>query len=386
MQPVSAAFASTVRGSHEVVTIADLWYGGQLLVSNLHVTGGSVQIDDDADIRTTAKINVADPWGRLLPVADDMTRLSVYGHEIHLRQGVTLAGGRVEYVNLGWLRVQNVQVTERFRTTSGKWTSGGAELEVEALDRMARVDDYRLLSPDQPKAGATCLGEIKRLTAGIVPRAAWPAITDPAVPTSIVYDESRLDAIVALATAADVKIYIDRDGYLQIRQRAAAAAADWTLTGDPAGGLTGIVAEWSRDAVYNAVVARGEAATDAAPVQGIAYETTASSPTRWGGPFGWVPAFYSSPVITTQAQANAAAATRLQTYLTGRDRVVTVECVPNPAAEPGRTVVTVTTPRESFTGRLVTMDLPLTANGGAAKITIRVAPQTPTRSGGPGAG
>lgn len=389
MQPVSPTFAAAVRTSHRLVTRVDLWYNGHLVASDLPVTAGNVLIDDDADVRTTARLTVADPWGRLLPVAGDMTRISVYGHELQIRQGLQLSPhGRVELVSVGWLRVQNIKVTERWRQTRiGTWVSAGAELEIEALDRMCRVDDYRFLSPDQPKAGATCLGEIKRITTGIVPRAAWPAMTDPAVPSNVVYDESRLGALVALATAANAKAYIDRDGNLAIRKRDVAAAATWTLSGDPDGALTDVVGEWSRDGVYNAVVARGEQTTDAAPVQGIAYETAASSPTRWGGPFGWVPAFYASPVITTPAQATAAATNRLQTYLAGRDRVVSLECVPNPAADPGRTVVTVTTPRESFTGRLVTMDLPLAPSGGPAKITIRVAPTVPTLvSGGPGAG
>jgi hypothetical protein len=381
MQPTSPAFAAAVRSSHQVVTRADLYYDGRLIVDDLPVTAGTVTIDDDADIRTTATMTIADPYGRLTPVVDDMNRLSVYGHEIYLRQGLVITPhGRVELVALGWLRVQNVKVTERFRRNrAGVWVSGGAVLEVEALDRMAGVDDYRFLTPEQPAAGATCLAEIRRLVDGRLRIGTWPAVTDPAVPADLVYDDSRTTAIRALATAANVKAYVDRDGNLMIRPRALAVTGDLTLTGDPDGGLIAITAEWSRDGVANAVIARGEA-TDKAPVQAIAYEDDPSSPTRWDGPYGRVPAFYSSPVITTPAQAAAAATTRLNTYLAGRDRVVTMTAVPNPAADPGSTVITVQTPRETMTGRLLAMDLPLAPGAGAGSLTIRIAPGQPTRA------
>lgn len=380
MQPVTPAFAAAVRSSHRVITRADLWYAGTLVAADLAVTAGTCTIDDDADIRTSARLTVADPFGRLLPVAADMARLSVYGHEVQLRQGLALTPhGRVELVSLGWLRVQNVKATERWRRRDGVWVSGGAELEVEALDRWARLDDDRLLAPEQPAAGATCLAEIRRLVAGRIPLATWPAVPDAAVPADLVYEESRTDAIRALASAANVKCYVDRNGNFTLRPREVAGGAHWVLTGDPDGALTGIESEWSRDGVYNAVVARGETEADSAPVQAYAYETDPGSPTRWDGPFGRVPTFYASPLLTSTAAAQAAATTRLQTVLAGRDRVVTLSAVPNPAAEPGTTVVAATTPRETVTGRLVSLELPLAPSGGSARVTIRVAPTTPTR-------
>jgi hypothetical protein len=130
--------------------------------------------------------------------------------------------------------------------------------------------------------------------------------------------------------------------------------------------------------MYNAVVARGEQDTDAAPVQGIAYDTDPASPTRWDGPFRRVPAFYASPMITTVAQAQAAATTRLATYLKSRQQDLTIEILPNPAMDPGLTTVTVVTPRRSVTGRLRRLTLPLGADG-AATATVQVAPSAPTR-------
>jgi len=58
-----------------------------------------------------------------------------------------------------------------------------------------------------------------------------------------------------------------------------------------------------------------------------------NSPTRWGGPFGKVPRYYSSPFVSTVAQATTVATTILSTAL-GLNYVINLRSVPNPALEP----------------------------------------------------
>jgi hypothetical protein len=378
--PVSATFAAAVRSSHQIVIRADVWYGGQMIAGDVPVTGGTLTIDDDADIRSSGTVTVADAAGAWVPViGQEATRITPWGHEIQLRYGVVLPSGGTEYVSLGWFRIQTVKVDERWRVDpTGAWMSGGAEIEIEIVDRMAVVDDSRFLTISQPPAAAKCLAEIRRLCAGLVPIAAWPVITDPNVPSDVIYDENRMAAIKSLAGVAGVKVFMDRAGNLAIRQLAVTTGGDITFTGAADGGLISVAEEYARDGMYNAVVARGEQDTDAAPVQGIAYDTDPASPTRWDGPFRRVPAFYASPMITTVAQAQAAATTRLATYLKSRQQDLTIEILPNPAMDPGLTTVTVVTPRRSVTGRLRRLTLPLGADG-AATATVQVAPSAPTR-------
>jgi len=388
MQPVTPGFAAAVNLSHQIVTQADLWYAGVLVAANLPVTAGKITIDDDAIQRTRATFTVADPSGALVPAAASAAGLSVYGQQVQLRQGLApRPAGALELVSLGWLRVQQVEISERFRRdhVSGQWVSGGATIDVDAVDRMAAIADARFLAPEQPAAGATCLSEIRRLVTGLLPLAQWPAgLPDPAVPADVTYTESRIDAVAALAAAAGVKVYIDRGGAFTVRALAVAGAPDVTWHGGPDGGLVGIRLTYSRDGVYNAVVASGAATTDQAPVAATAYDTNPNSPTRWDGPFGRVPAFFPSPVITTPAQATAAAQTRLATYLSGRDYTLTVTAVPNPAIEPGTTVARIITPRINVVGRVVRAELPL--GPGTASYDVRIAPTAPTRAGDENAG
>jgi hypothetical protein len=374
MLRTSASFAAAVTGSHVRVTRADLWYAGSLVAANLPIVSGDLDLDGDAQIRATvSSLVIADATGKLVPAGPgDAGALAVYGSELHLRTGVRYSSGAEELLSLGWYKILATGIDERYtRDQVGLWVSGGAQHTLTLADRMTAIDDARFLAPGQPVA-ATCLAEIKRLCRGLVPFARWPAITDPAVPRSITYQESRLDAVAALAAAANVRAYMDSNGALAIRKVTDPTTDPVALIVTTDREIVEQSTGYTRDQVYNAVVARGEQTTDTAPVQAIAYDTDPASPTRWDGPFGRRPVFYSSPLLTTVAQCQAAALSQLQGLLRGRDRLVTIMAIPNPALEPGD-VVTARTPRTRFTGVLTAVRMPLAAPGGAAEYTLRVA-------------
>lgn len=375
MLPASPQFYAAFTGSHVRITRADLWYAGVLVAADLPVVSGELDMDDDAQIRATVSgLSIADPTGALVPNgADDTTGLSVYGSQIHLRSGVQYQpSGAEELVSLGWYTIQTANIDERFtRDNAGLWVSGGAVHTLTLADRMSAVDDARFLAPEQPMA-ATCLAEIRRLCAGLLPFATWPTVTDPPVPATITYQESRLDAVVALASAASTRVYVDSNGALSVRKVADPSTAPVALIVSTDREITETTTGYTRDQMYNAVVARGEQGVDTAPVQAIAYDTDPASPTRWDGPYGRKPTFYSSPLLTTVAQCQAAALAILQGILRGRDRLVTIKAIPNPALEPGD-VVQARTPRALFTGVLAAVKLPLAAEGGAAEYTLRIA-------------
>lgn len=364
----SEAFAATLTASHEVVTTCDLWYGGRLVAASVPIVDGQLKSDGDADVRARLTLTVADATGDLVP--DGTAGLSPLGGELHVRRGVRIPGGGVETVSLGWFRIQQAETDEAYRPgRSGGWVSGGASIDVEALDRMSAVDESRFLAASSPPRGATCLSEIRRLCRGLLPVAAFD-VPDEAVPAGLVYEESRVDAVAALAAALDCKAFAGPDGALNLRLVAPLDPV-WTFEGTPAGGLLRVSQVVSRDETYNAVVARGEADGNKPAVQAVAYDVTPSSPTRWDGPFGRVPTFYSSPLIKSTAQARAAARSRMDSLIRGRERLFRIEAVPVPFLEPLDSV-TVRTPRLEFTGQVVTVDMPLTADGGAAVYEVRV--------------
>lgn len=374
MLAVSARFKAAVTGSHIRMTRADLWYGGALVAADLPVVSGELDLDDDAGVRATVSgLVIGDPTGDLVPAAPgDASALDVYGSQLHIRSGVQYATGAEELVSLGWFTIQSTSIDERYaRDQFGRWVSGGAQHTLVLADRMAAIADARFIAPEQPVA-ATCLAEIRRLCRGLVPLAVWPAVPDPSVPATVAYQESRLDAVTALAAAAGVRAYINGNGALAIRKITDASTAPVAVVVTTDRDIVETATAYTRDEVYNAVVARGEQTADTAPLQAVAYDTDPASPTRWDGPFGRKPTFYSSPLLTTMAQCQSAATSLMQGIVRGRDRLVTVKALPNPALEPGD-VMTARTPRANFTGVLTAVKLPLAAEGGAAEYTLRVA-------------
>jgi hypothetical protein len=104
--------------------------------------------------------------------------------------------------------------------------------------------------------------------------------------------------------------WYDRVGHIQVG----------TITPDPAGAypldlLTSISADYDTRPP-NVIVARGEAQDGTPPVQAVALDTDPSSPTYAGAgpgtsPYGRVTEYFSSPLILSVAQAQAAADTLL---------------------------------------------------------------------------
>lgn len=376
MRPVSALFGPAVADTHQAAVQADLWYNGEVIRTGIPIAGGQVTSDDDQIIRGRLTCTIADEDGSLFPLLSDPSRtIGTYGHELHVRRGVVYGNGGTELVSLGWFLLQSVGAKEGFqRAPSGEWISAGLALTVEGLDRMQRVAEGRFVQPESPQT-SSCRSEIQRLADSYIQLAAWPAIPDKPIPAGMTYGESRMEAIAQLASALGAQAYADADGSLALREVLLVdpdGDPDPVVTFETGTTLLSVTYQITRDGVYNAVVAKGERDTDQTPVQATAYEDTPGSPTRWGGPYGRVPTFFSSPIITSEAAAQAAARTRLDNLIRGRDRMVDVQVVPNPAIELGDTVEIVT-PRVRFAGRVVAQTMPLTARGGAQQLRLRVA-------------
>jgi hypothetical protein len=143
----------------------------------------------------------------------------------------------------------------------------------------------------------------------------------------------------------------------------------WDIAEGEGGTLMSAARTMSRTAVYNAVVVSGEnTASNSVPVSAIAYDDEPSSPTRWGGPFGRVPKFYSSALLTTEAACLSAAESMLFDAMAPNIQTA-IAASPNPALEPGDCV------RLRYAGRrnlfiVQSLSIPLTA-AGSSTLTLR---------------
>lgn len=327
MFAVSARFLAAVTGSHGIATKARLVTtpgdtGADVAGRELAVLSGRVTLDAQADIRGRLDLTVAEPW----PTSFEVDQLVPYGSEIAVWRGVEFGNGDVERVPLGIYRVDTVE--------QGEAPLG--ELTVTAYDRMKGIVDARLLSPVQYTAGTTNGDVVEDLVTAVYPAAVieWDDASDAeTLGRKLVVAEDRYAFLRDLAAGLGKVIYFDYRGVLVIRTPPDPAAPVLDVAAGAGGVLVSARRLLSREGVYNAVAATGEAVDDEPPAFGVAYDDDPGSPTYWDGPYGKVPRFYSSPFLTTDAKARAAARTVLLGNL-GLPYAVDFSMVPNPALEP----------------------------------------------------
>ena len=327
MRPVSAKWQRTVTGSHQIVVEARVVEPGLIGVNPpgtvVEIIDGSVSLDAGADIRSTLHLTV--PGEGMWPTSTS-DLLAPYGREIHVRRGIRYAAGRTEWVSLGYHRIHAIEQDDAPR----------GQIRILAYDRMAGIIDARLLSPRSWRSSATYGQVVDDLVREVYPWATieWDDGTSArTLGRQVVAEEDRYAVLNDLVTSVGKIWYWDHRGVLVIRSVPDPAQPVWTVSHGERGVLVQVGRRLSREGVYNAVVAVGEAVDASAPVRAVAYDDNPLSPTRWGGPFGQVPRIYSSPLLTTRAQAADAARSILQRSL-GAPYSVDLTAVPNPALEP----------------------------------------------------
>jgi len=356
MIDLSADAQSVLTRSFEYQVRVESWLGEELLAEDVPVATASEEGDRSLAVpeRVTLTVPRYDRGMSWSPVAADHP-LAANGQRLRVQLGIGVRG-RVEWIQRGWFVVESAEPS-------------GDTVDVEAVGLLALIEEARLVSPLQPSG--TLVSTLRDLIEPALTVDIDASVTDRAVPSAINLDEDRLGAMNELLDAWPAEAYVTEEGYLQVTAPATAAAAPVLELTNGAGG-TVITADGTsaREGGFNAVVARGTA-SDGGQVQGVAFD--ASGPKRYGGPYNPlpVPYFFSSPLLTTVAQAQAAAATVLarvkrQTALTFR-----ADIVPHPGLQLGD-VVTLT--NDDYTDLRCTVEglsLPWTASGGSQSLTLR---------------
>lgn len=329
MLPVSEAFLATLRGPHTAVITATLCDPpGQFGVTptgrelKIDETGGSVVLDGDADIRGTLDLTVAERW----PDTLDAVNLTPYGSEVFITRGVELGNGQIQRAPLGYFVLSDVEQDD----------APDGTLRLSGQDRTAGIVRARFEQPVQFAASATYGQVVDALVTEVYPGAVieWDDATDDEViGRSVTEEQDRHKLLVDVVTSTGKVAFFDYRGVLVIKDPPDPGLPVWDVDAGPGGVLVELSRELSREQVYNAVIATGEALDDTPPVRGAAYDLDPDSPTYWLGPFGKVPRFYSSPLMTTTGQANMAAASLLA-QSTGLPYIVDFTSLPNPALEP----------------------------------------------------
>lgn len=358
MRRMSELALSALAGSQTGVRlVADVWRGGRLLTDTgpLPVESWQVGWDATRQVQGQASLTVADPDGTLAPWApEDM--LGAGGSRLHLRYQMPDVGP-TEEVSLGWFRIvtPDTEETWRIHPTAGVWVSGGATIDLTAHELTWQAKAETFLAPESPRFTGSVFTEVRRLLDGIMPLGSTLGVDDGPVPAAVAYSLDRMDAVEDLLASVRAVHRMSGDGLLELLPTAPGASV-WTI-GPAQGGEQGVLVQVSRSQnagdLPNAAAVDG-ATTDGVQVVGRAFQQ--SGPLAFGGPHGRIPARMSSPLMDTQAKADAAAATYLQDSLGGRRTVLPVVCLPHPGLQM-HDVVDLITPVGTLSGPVVSMSL-----------------------------
>lgn len=318
-------FAPLVSGSHVARFRALLPDGFQTgedpTGTEVKITGGGVDFDATAEVRATGSVTLAEPW----PTPRDLS-IAPYGSEIFLARGIDLGANGVLWASLGYFRINDDRQGDAAR----------GPVTVSLDDRMMTIIESRFLQPRQWLIG-TLVGDIvEEVVTEVYPDAVivWDDDSNLSqLGRSIIVEESRYEILDTIATGLGKIFYWNTAGQLVFETIPDEQTPVWTVNAGPRGVMVNADRSLSRDNIYNAVVVTGEGADQQEPVRAVAFNNQESSPTRFGGPFGRIPRFYSSPFITTQLQAENAAVNLLQRSL-GATYDVGLSAVPNPALRP----------------------------------------------------
>jgi hypothetical protein len=338
MRSVSDAFIAAARESHTIVTRVEVLAAGAIVLELDSVTAGEVTLDQTAATRGRCDLTVIDDGTLgLVPTTPD-DPLTPYGNELRIWRGIDLPAGP-ELISLGIFRIEEVAIED---------TAAGLQLQISGQDRSARIIDARLEEPYQVAAGTNYETAISDVLIS-----AWPDIEVDLTPTTrttpqLIANEGddRWAFAQALATAIGHVLYFDGNGVAVTRPVTNGGAPVLSIAEGDDGVLVTAQRRWHRQGTYNRVIATGENTGDAAPARGVATDSNPLSPTYYHGQYGRVPRFYSSPFITTDAQASDAAEAILSQEL-GTTQQVAFGAVTNPALEPSD-IVTITRERSGI--------------------------------------
>ena len=312
---VDAALASTAVWEARVGS----WLDGEFL-GDIPVSGGSLTWSTGRDVLGTLTIDVPEQdsdgflWN---PGANPTHPLARYGQELTVDVTVRDPASSAE------------QTWRVGRYLIAGWEVADGVVSVEANSMMQRVSEDRFITPEATRTNSTITSEAQRLVPKSLACEIDSALTDRPVP-SMSWDESRIDSLKEIASAWPARLREARDGTIQFLSTLPdVPTPELSLTDGEGGTVVSAPQSDSRDGVFNIVVARGQDSDGSGKpsFQGVAQQEV--GPLRVGGPYGSVPRFFSSPLITNNTMAQRTASTMLADAIKS-STVRKITCAPDP--------------------------------------------------------
>lgn len=256
--------------------------------------------------------------------------------------------GTAEYCPLGVFLLDDVAVTD---------TAAGAYVEIAGSDLSRRIARNTWGATYTVQPGTNYADAITAMVIDRMPDAVLNfASTEQSTPQLQFGQSSSGDPwqdIQSMAQSIGYECYFDARGVCVLRPvpDPDTAPSQWEFEDIAHPTITSLVRRVSDSNTYNKIIATGEGTGNDVPVQAIALDDDPASPTYYLGSYGTVTYRFTSPLILTEDQAQAAADAMLR-QVKGATEAVEVDVIPMPAVEPGD-VVTVTRGRSKVEGRFL---------------------------------
>lgn len=326
---------------------------------DLTVHDGSITAASTSQVRWTAR-------GLIVSGAEIGRRaLSPYGARIRVFMRMHYNRDTYETVPLGVYRVEEVS---QAGLRTGRAQLDGLSLESQVMDE--RFHQPRTIEVGTGEYWATTLIKEVLPEMGM----SW-RLGDSAIP-KLVEERDRWGLVdgrsrdPSIAKSLGGRVFCDsRGSFVAAPVPSLEDEPVWALAAGPGGALVEPQQTLSRDGVYNQIVASG-ASEDGQPPIGpsVASDDDPVSPTYHQGPFGAVPLFYTSKLITTLSQCQTTALGLLAPRL-GLKQKVSVSSLVNYAIEPDD-VITVTMPDETTENHIVD-SVSFSLTGGSMSLQTR---------------
>lgn len=357
MWPVSDRFLDAVTGTHEAVTRVRAFATGIFFAADpttdydprfgvdptdvdvpprVSIIDGDVKLTRTGEIRGTAALTVpGDLWELLQP----------WGVTLFIERGIDFGDGTQEYVPLGYHRIEDVDQANAPR----------GPIALDCQDRSAQVAQNRTLKLYQIPEGLTHRTVFAWLVNGdqgggqstngygayyyhAIP-ITWDADTyDPDAATvtgqPVIEDGDVWKFMRELVDARGCALRFDEAGELRIESIVPVSMEPvFDVRPGRGGNLIRANRSVSRTDLHNIVVAYGSD-PEAPTGRWFGFYSPVNDPVRYAlSHFGPKPRYFSSPLLRTSTEADAAAESLVQ-RTARRQLALTLEIVPNPALRP----------------------------------------------------
>lgn len=343
-------------------TVISSWLDGEVLAETVPILAGRITASADQEVPERLTFTVPRWDGRdWYPGNNPLHPLARFGQELDVQIVVRSAVTGIEHeTRIGRFRIQS-------------WSDGddGGPISVEAVGRLQKAADDRLVLPLAPRASGTLATEFERLLPDGLTLQVDQGLTDRACPQGMEWAEDRLAALYEIADAWPARLRTDQWGQIVLLPPLPEIPAPIvTLTDGEGGTVVSVPRTDTRDQTYNRIVARAQSTEVAGlpPTQAVVSQETGPMSTL--GPYGVVTKLWSSPLITTLEQARAAGQKMLLDSLRP-SRTLPVTLVPDPRLDLDDPVE-VWRDGIRYWGYITAYDLPLTVKDGAMRIDVAI--------------